>query len=118
MTSRNDKLAERIVESLLGHNEAEPGPIQLRPFTESDWTGYSGAERPDGGEPLIGEVSIGQQEAVVIVSKNSVQVLLGEDGDTVYDLATPFSQGKAVAASLGRVKSTAELKTLGFQRIN
>lgn len=118
--TRNEKLADTLVESLIGANSPEPNRLELRPFGQGDHDCYSGAEGPEGGEPLIGDISVDGKEAVVIVSKDSVQVIADspEGTEMVFDLPTPFAQGRAIATSLSRLKSLNDLAELGFTRIS
>lgn len=112
----DDVLAQHRVESVPSNPE-----FQLRPMTPNDYSGFSGVEEPDGQEALIGETEIDGKDAVVLVGKDSVHVLLygpNNEWESEYVNNTPFNQGKAIAQQVGRVTTIQELVDLRFAQIN
>lgn len=97
---------------------------ELSPFDDSDWDGFAGAESPSETQPPLIHYSM---EAIVIVDKNGVEVLLDDDDVdsnkeqyAVYDKAMPFNQGKTFGALL--INSTMPINadvllSLGFKFI-
>ena len=105
--------------------------VELKPFSEMDWSAWSGAEKfPDDNEPLIGyyEGSSSESEAsssfIAIVDANGIQIIFGEDKpeDNSYQLHHKFhtQQGAKHEAEhiLAKVQYEDEdaLDSLGFEQ--
>lgn len=93
----------------------------LKLMTPSDRQGFLGAEDPEGGEAVMGEVDLDGIPGVVVVGCNDVQVILTgpDDMPIVYSLQTPFAQGRAVAAQvLNQQPPIDKLATMGFEKIS
>lgn len=98
--------------------------VSLKEFTESDWMGFAGAEAPEGGEPLMGELKVEdwpEEEAleegggvVVVVDKNGLQII----GLNLWlnHPATSFEEGKKIAEALPEKTTMAELEKMGFTK--
>jgi hypothetical protein len=112
-TTENEQL-DQLVGKLLEELDPEPEP-QLRPFDKEDWMTYGGADRPEGSEPLIGEITLGSTEGDIIVDRNGVGIhALGY----FYYHPTPFAQGRGIAAQLIRARPDVEkLGEFGFERV-
>lgn len=115
-----------VIEGKVNVGDKEPGKaekeliekIKLRPFTDTDWHGLSGAEQPsDEQEPLIGDFDTegdGSEFAIVVVDKNGVG-LLDAEGKIEYFKEMSFSEGTTFAEALPASLTVAKAKELGFK---
>lgn len=55
--------------------------MKMREFTKSDWAGWAGAERPEDGEPLIGEFLASPPSAK---EEKEITVIVDNTGITFY----------------------------------
>lgn len=92
--------------------ETDMETLNLRPFVESDWYGYGGAESPEGCEPLIGSLRCNGEDADVVVDKNGIGIVTGEEE---YFLAANFRLGRHVASQLPKELSGMFLRSIGFE---
>lgn len=83
--------------------------MKLREFTEQDWYGFSGAEPPEKGQPLIGETRVtsgdmGREfDCIVIVDATGLSFYgIDEDGEDIFNLhlELEFSVAKFLAQNL------------------
>ena len=94
--------------------------IQLRPFKESDWYGFAGAERPEGGEPMVGDIEVDGFGGQVVVSKDRVEIYTLDDKYNPVDslfLETPFVTGKNIISELPKNVTIKQLFDMGFQKL-
>lgn len=113
------EMIDQLVGNLLEENDPEPEP-QLRPFSEEDWMGYGGAERPEGSEPLIGDIDLGGIQGEVIVDRNGVGIhAFGPNEEQIFFYhPTPFAQGRGIAAQVIRARPDIDkLGEFGFNRV-
>jgi hypothetical protein len=117
---------EQLVSALLD-DDLEPEPQRdLKPFGPGDLGtgahyGLQGAEAPNGGKPLSGEVDLDDVGGIVVVDRNSVQVhVIGPKEEQLsYMLQTPFAQGRGIAATIQRTRPSIDrlVSQFGFQPI-
>lgn len=94
-------------------------PIDLKPFDETDWWAWGGAECPTNGAPLIGEITIHgateDTQGVVIVDANGVAIQ-AEDANPIASIKAPFPVGRLVAQQLiaDHIYTNEELANMGF----
>ena len=82
--------------------------VQTKPFDETAWLMFPGTEAPEGKEPLIGEIKVGQREGFVTVAEDGVHVYILQEETGVTDFyffKINFEAGKLLAGALDRETS-------------
>lgn len=87
--------------------------VELREFTQADWFGFAGAEKPEGAEPLVGEMRVNGRDVLVVVDATGISIE-GEGGSLAY-ISAAFRLGRHVASGLPREVSTMYLQSIGFR---
>jgi hypothetical protein len=74
--------------------------IALRPFSELDWFGFSGAESfADGSVPLIGTLAVDGDEATVVLDAHGLSLMwVFDEGDRLVDHEVCFYTDDAARA--------------------
>lgn len=91
--------------------------ITLRPFTKSDWYAFAGAEKPDGTtEPMIGECSVDNRDALIIIDAHGIEIYFGETEDKWRIVHTlHFNAALLLVTNMNRNLTSDGLENLGFK---
>ena len=99
--------------------------IELKPFAESDWYAFAGAEKPPSGEPcLIGYAQAALDWPTEQAPDGQLIVIVDANGIGVHGLDVwmvkpgSYEKGKTIAAELREPISVIELLAAGWEPQN